>query len=147
MKLRAAEIEVDGIPATFADDGIAREYHYPEHSEYPYHDRTILVTRCGRICMEKCKISLSRISAGQYIGVIEIDDDIWLVSFMDYDLGFFDRDRDRVEPSGENPFTPKVLPMSPEWTFEKMAHPARLERATCGFEVRRSIQLSYGCAD
>ncbi|MEJ2246952.1 MAG: haloacid dehalogenase-like hydrolase [Acidobacteriota bacterium] len=25
MKLRAAEIEVDGIPATFADDGIARE--------------------------------------------------------------------------------------------------------------------------
>jgi hypothetical protein len=27
-----------------------------------------------------------------------------------------------------------------------MAHPARLERAACGFEVRRSIQLSYGCA-
>ncbi len=26
-----------------------------------------------------------------------------------------------------------------------MAHPARLERAACGFEVRRSIQLSYGC--
>jgi hypothetical protein len=27
-----------------------------------------------------------------------------------------------------------------------VAHPARLERAACGFEVRRSIQLSYGCA-
>ena len=28
----------------------------------------------------------------------------------------------------------------------RVAHPARLERAACGFEVRRSIQLSYGCA-
>ena len=25
-----------------------------------------------------------------------------------------------------------------------MVRPARLERAACGFEVRRSIQLSYG---
>ena len=25
-----------------------------------------------------------------------------------------------------------------------MARPVRLERTTCGFEVRRSIQLSYG---
>jgi len=33
---------------------------------------------------------------------------------MDYYLGFFDRDVDRVEPLGENPFAPKVLSMSPE---------------------------------
>ena len=38
---------------------------------------------------------------------------IWLVSFMDYDLGYFDHETCRLEPI-ENPFGPKVLPMSPE---------------------------------
>jgi hypothetical protein len=33
---------------------------------------------------------------------------------MDYDPGFFDKDVDRIEPLGVNPFAPKVLPMSPE---------------------------------
>jgi hypothetical protein len=46
-----------------------------------------------------------------------MEDDIWHVSFMDYDLGFFDREVNRVEPIGENTFAPKVLPMCPEWTI------------------------------
>ena len=33
------------------------------------------------------------------------------VSFMDYELGYFDTDVARVEPA-DNPFIPKVLPMS-----------------------------------
>jgi putative transposase len=41
----------------------------------------------------------------------EVVDRIWLVSFMEYDPGFFDEDENRVEPAG-NPFIPKVLPMS-----------------------------------
>jgi hypothetical protein len=36
------------------------------------------------------KINFSRVFTGQRVGVTEVDDDIWLVSFMDYDLGFFD---------------------------------------------------------
>ena len=28
--------------------------------------------------------------AGQAVGIKEVNDDIWLVSFMDYDLGYFD---------------------------------------------------------
>jgi len=31
-----------------------------------------------------------------------------LVSFMSYDLGFFDETENRVEPIGENPFAPKL---------------------------------------
>lgn len=44
----------------------------------------------------------------------EIDNDIWLVSFMNFDLGFIDEEVSRGEPVGENPFAPKVLPVSPE---------------------------------
>ena len=43
----------------------------------------------------------------------QVSDRIWLVSFMDYDLGHFDDETCRQEPI-ENPFSPKVLPMSPE---------------------------------
>lgn len=37
---------------------------------------------------------------------------MWLVSFMDYDLGFVDDETGRIERA-ENPFGAKVLPMSP----------------------------------
>jgi len=48
------------------------------------------------------------------VGIREIDDQIWLVSFLDFDLGFFDRDENRVEPA-LNPFGPEtVSTMSPE---------------------------------
>jgi len=36
-----------------------------------------------------------------------------LVTFMHYDLGYFDDETCRLEPI-DNPFGPKVLPMSPE---------------------------------
>lgn len=91
----------------------ARQYFKPDVPEYPFHDRTIKVTRCGRICVGRRKINLSTVFAGQYIGIREVEDKIWLVSFMDYDIGFFDEEQNRVEPMGENPFAPKVLPMSP----------------------------------
>jgi putative transposase len=79
---------------------------------YPFHDRTITVTQCGRICFGRRKINLSTVFAGQNIGIKEVSDKIWLVSFMDYDLGFFDHETGRLG-SVENPFAAKVLPMSP----------------------------------
>jgi putative transposase len=75
--------------------------------EYPMHDRTVVVTNCGRICVNRRKINFSRALAGHPVGVRQVDDRIWLVSFMDYDLGYFDEEANRVEP-GKNPFTVKL---------------------------------------
>jgi transposase InsO family protein len=91
-----------------------RAYSPPADPEYPFHDRTKLVTRCGRICLGRRKINLSSVFAGQLVGIREVDNDIWQVSFLEYDLGYFDKERDRVEP-GPSPFMPdKVLTMCPE---------------------------------
>jgi putative transposase len=78
--------------------------------DYPLHDKTIVVTRCGRICLGNKKINFSQVFAGQAVGIKEVHDDIWLVSFMDYDLGYFDLETRVLEPL-ENPFGPKVSPM------------------------------------
>ena len=86
----------------------AKTYRPPDEPEYPYHYRTVRVTSCGRICIGKGKINLSRAFACQMVGIREVADKIWLVSFMDYDLGFFDEDECRVEPT-QNPFIPKKL--------------------------------------
>lgn len=67
------------------------------------HDQTITVTQCGRICTKTMKVSLSRSLAGQQVGIKEMEDGIWVVSFMDYDLGYFDKNGSRVEPV-EDPF-------------------------------------------
>ena len=98
-----------------ADDYVRspRPYRGLGELEYPFHDWTAIVTTCGRICYEKRKVNLSTVFAGQKVGVAQVSEHIWLVSFMDYDLGYFDDETCRLEPI-ENPFQPKVLPMSPE---------------------------------
>jgi putative transposase len=90
-----------------------RRYKGLPDLDYPFHDKIVTVTTCGRICFNREKINLSTVFAGQRVGIKQVSDLIWLVSFMDYDLGYFDHETCRLEPI-ENPFGPKVLPMSPE---------------------------------
>src|SRR5215469_10854495 len=62
----------------------------------------------------QCPADVYRPSPRPYTGLPDLDyplHDIWLVSFMDYDLGYFDLEARVLEPL-ENPFGPKVLPMS-----------------------------------
>lgn len=47
------------------------------------------------------------------MGIRQVGEQVWLVSFMGYYLGYFDDETCRLEPI-ENPFSAKVLPMSPE---------------------------------
>jgi putative transposase len=76
------------------------------------HSNTYRSVCCGTILEHRRskKINFSQSFAGQAVGIKEVHDDIWLVSFMEYDLGYFDLETKVLEPL-ENPFGPKVLPM------------------------------------
>ena len=88
-----------------------RPYQGIQEPSYPLHDRTVTVTSCGRLCLYRKKINLSKSLAGHAVGIREVDDGIWLVSFMDYDLGYIDLEERTLQPL-DNPFGPRVLPMS-----------------------------------
>jgi putative transposase len=100
------------VPADFYARS-PRVYRGLDDLTYPFHDQTIAVTRCGQICFKGRKVNLSHVFAGQNVGVTQVGERIWLVTFMQYNLGYFDDEPCRLEPI-ENPFGPKVLPMSPE---------------------------------
>ncbi|TIQ34322.1 MAG: transposase [Mesorhizobium sp.] len=78
---------------------------------YPFHDKDIMVTACGRVCMHRKKINISIVLAGQRLGITEVDDGIWLVSFMHYDLGYIDLEQ-RTLQTIDNPFGTRLSPMS-----------------------------------
>jgi len=88
-----------------------RPYQGLPELAYPFHDRDILVTTCGRICMHRKKINISTVLAGQRLGIKEVDEGIWLVSFMHYDLGYIDLEQKTLQPL-DNPFGPGLSPMS-----------------------------------
>ena len=78
---------------------------------YPLHDRDVVVTACGRICMYRKRINISHVLAGQRVGIKEVDEGIWIVSFMQYDLGYIDLEQQTLQPL-DNPFGTRLSPMS-----------------------------------
>jgi transposase InsO family protein len=92
---RASAVPYDGLPEL----------------TYPLHDRDVLVTACGRICMYRKKVNISTVLAGQKLGIKEVDEGIWIVSFMHYDLGFIDLEQKTLQPL-DNPFGARLSPMS-----------------------------------
>jgi transposase InsO family protein len=89
----------------------SRPYNGLPEVEYPFHDKDILVTACGRICMHRKKINISTVLAGHRLGIKEVDEGIWLLSFMHYDLGYIDLEQ-RTLQTIDNPFGTRLSPMS-----------------------------------
>jgi putative transposase len=74
--------------------------------EYPFHDetRTVLaggVVQLTRVQKKPVRFHLGETFIGQTIGLREEEDDLWRVSFAQYDLGIFDRRNNRFEPFHE----------------------------------------------
>jgi putative transposase len=88
-----------------------RPYRGLPELAYPFDDKAVTVTTCGRICYNRKKIKLSQVFAGQTVGVKQVDDRIWLASFMDYDLGYIDLEQ-RTLQTIDNPFGTRLSPMS-----------------------------------
>lgn len=84
-----------------------RSYSGPPEIDYPFHGKTVVVTACGRIGFNRQKINLSQVFAGQKVGIKQVDERLWLTSFMQYNLGYLDDETCRLEPL-QNPFGPKV---------------------------------------
>ena len=85
-----------------------RIYAGIQELNYSFHDRTVLVTACGRICLHRKKINLSSVLAGQTLGIKEVEENVWLVSFMQYDLGYIDLEERTLQPL-DNPFGPVIV--------------------------------------
>ena len=55
--------------------------------------------------------NISTVLAGQTLGLKEVDDGVWLVSFVSYDLGYIDLEQKPLQPL-DNPFGPRLSPIS-----------------------------------
>ena len=61
--------------------------------------------------MHRKRVNISTVLAGQRLGIKEVDDGIWIVSFMYYDLGFIDLEQKTLQPL-DNPFGTRLLALS-----------------------------------
>lgn len=75
-----------------------------------------------RVCMHRKIINISRALAGQRLGLKEVEDCIWLAGFMQYDLGYIDLEQKTLQ-TNDNPFGPRVSPMSPVQSVTHLSGP------------------------
>lgn len=87
-----------------------RRYAGLPELEYPLHDRDIVVTASGVICLCGRPVFISSVLAGQRLGLREVEPDVWLVSFMHYDLGYIDLEARGLQTI-DSPFAAPPVPL------------------------------------
>ena len=89
-----------------------REYKGLPELGYPFHEQEKRITVRGDIVLSRNRrVFISIVLANQPVGLTEVDDGIWKVTFMDYDIGCFDEDSYKFVPL-DNPLE-KLSMMSP----------------------------------
>jgi len=90
-------------------------------------------------------LKLSTALAGQKLGIKEVDEGIWVVSLMQYDLGYFDLEQKTLQPSTAR--SPRdchpclrygPLPMCPGWTIYEVAERETKVTHTAPIRIRSS---------
>ena len=69
----------------------SRKYKGLPDLHYPLHDEDRVISKNGTLILPgKYRVFISSVLAGQPVGLTELEDEIWKITFMDYDLGYFD---------------------------------------------------------
>jgi len=76
---------------------------------YPFHDLDVVASANGAIGLHGRQVVISSVFAGQRLGLREVEADVWLVSFMHYDLGYIDLEA-RTLQTIDTPFGSRVSP-------------------------------------
>ena len=84
-----------------------RPYQGLSDITYPGYDKKLMITSCGRVCIDNMKVHITRALANQPVGLLEADHYTWEVHFMDYHLGYFDEVSRTFSPR-EDPFGIKL---------------------------------------
>jgi hypothetical protein len=91
-------------------DTCAIKAHFPRKGELFFNDKPGgLSSNCRQNPYAAHTAATS--AAGQKLGIKEVDEGIWLASFMHYDLGYFDLEQKTLQPL-DNSNGPRLLPMS-----------------------------------
>jgi hypothetical protein len=107
-----------------------------------FHDRTVVVTSCGRLCLYRKKINLSSSLAGQAVGVKDVNSGISLGISRIRILGYIDLEEKLCSPwtalLGRKSYlclSNNLLPMSPGRTQKKLERETGLEPATSSLGI------------